>query len=339
MRWELVACIRGDIIRVNLGNLYHYGIYVSDDEIIQFGYPPVLRNIDKDRVVVVATDIKTFACEKIVEVGYFVHADHQKRFKPEIVVENARNRMGEGGYNVIHNNCEHFAFECYCGIHYSSQEEEARAKWSQIGFINAYFFEIPKDIKIEELEPKEVQSALNLEKDEEVKKAKYVIFLNLKEALQHTLAKRYSDLSFKLKKGKLLLKECYFSYAFSDTFGVIVTSNKPIGVDVENYLDFAKYHKDDDAKGLYSVIAHKNEGLVNDIMRYFKIYTEKKSVLNLLGKENLPLKKVDTTKYPLSFFFVKNTYYLVVCGDNPETIRFFSIEKDKISLYKGKIEE
>ena len=165
-------CIRGDIIRVNLGGLYHYGIYVSDDEVIQFGYPPVLRNIDKDKVVVVSTDITTFACEKIVEVGSFVYSDHKKRFKPEVVVDNARNRIGEGGYNIIHNNCEHFAFECYCGLHYSSQEEEAREKWSKIGFINVYFFDIPKDVKVGKVGPIEVDDFLNLEQDEEVKKAK-----------------------------------------------------------------------------------------------------------------------------------------------------------------------
>ena len=32
---------RGDMVRVMIGTVYHYGIYVSDEEVIQFGYPPI----------------------------------------------------------------------------------------------------------------------------------------------------------------------------------------------------------------------------------------------------------------------------------------------------------
>ena len=30
---------------------------------------------------------------------------------------------------MIHNNCEHFVYECVFGIKYSEQEEEVRRKW------------------------------------------------------------------------------------------------------------------------------------------------------------------------------------------------------------------
>ena len=41
----------------------------------------------------------------------------------------ARSRLGEGGYNILHNNCEHFVNECVFGIKKSEQEEEVRRKW------------------------------------------------------------------------------------------------------------------------------------------------------------------------------------------------------------------
>ena len=40
MNWEPVAPVKsGQIIRTKVSFYYHYGIFVSDDEIIQFGLP------------------------------------------------------------------------------------------------------------------------------------------------------------------------------------------------------------------------------------------------------------------------------------------------------------
>ena len=45
MKWEYKDCRYGDIIRVKLGSVYHYGIFVSDDEVIAFGLPPTAENL------------------------------------------------------------------------------------------------------------------------------------------------------------------------------------------------------------------------------------------------------------------------------------------------------
>ena len=131
MIWKVKDYYPGDIIRVKLGSVYHYGIFVSDEEVIQFGYPPIEKYQDKEKVVL-ATDIDTFACDQLIEVGSFVFTDHKKRFKPEVTVGLARSRFGERGYDILENNCEHFAFECYCGRHYSSQELEMKKKWENV---------------------------------------------------------------------------------------------------------------------------------------------------------------------------------------------------------------
>ena len=128
MNWSVKDYFPGDIIRVKLGSVYHYGIFVSDEEVIQFGYPPIEKYQDKEKVVV-STDIDTFACDQLIEVGTFTFSDHKKRFKSNVTIEMARSRLGQGGYNIIENNCEHFAFECYCGRHFSSQEIEMKKKW------------------------------------------------------------------------------------------------------------------------------------------------------------------------------------------------------------------
>ena len=131
MNWVIKDCFPGDIIRVKLGSVYHYGIFVSYDEVIQFGYPPIEKYQDKEKVVV-STNIDTFACNQLIEVGSFTFFDHKRRFKSNITVEMARSRLGQGGYDMLENNCEHFAFECYCGRHYSSQEIEMKKKWENV---------------------------------------------------------------------------------------------------------------------------------------------------------------------------------------------------------------
>ena len=40
MIWWQSECKFGDMIRISFGNFYHYGIFVSEDEVIQFGLPP-----------------------------------------------------------------------------------------------------------------------------------------------------------------------------------------------------------------------------------------------------------------------------------------------------------
>ena len=68
MKWEPAACQPGDMIRIRLGSFYHYGIFVSEDEVIQFGLPPTAENrAAEGEVKVLATDIDVFACGCIVE--------------------------------------------------------------------------------------------------------------------------------------------------------------------------------------------------------------------------------------------------------------------------------
>ena len=47
MRWEPAVCRAGDMVRIRLGSIYHYGILVSEDEVIAFGLPPTAENREK----------------------------------------------------------------------------------------------------------------------------------------------------------------------------------------------------------------------------------------------------------------------------------------------------
>ena len=97
---------------------------------IQFGLPPVnLGGINAGEVRVVSTDIDVFASGRIVEKGVAEGKEKKKLRSPQKIVEAARARIGEGGYDLMNNNCEHFAFECAFGEHFSAQTKSTEDKW------------------------------------------------------------------------------------------------------------------------------------------------------------------------------------------------------------------
>ncbi len=130
MNWQPGTCEPGDMIRVRLGAVYHYGVFVSEEEVIAYGLPPVERYLHApDRLKVQATDIDVFACGSIVEIAEPDRQERKKRLSRKKTVEAARSRIGEDQYDLLHNNCEHFAYECVFGEHRSSLEEMLRQKW------------------------------------------------------------------------------------------------------------------------------------------------------------------------------------------------------------------
>ncbi len=133
MKWRPDIPKAGDMIRVAVGSIYHYGIYVSDDEVIQFGAPPTDLFTRRDsEIKVIATDIDFFSAGKIPERAISETREEKKRFSNEKTVELARSRVGEGGYSIIHNNCEHFVYECVYGKRYSHYESEMRKRWREL---------------------------------------------------------------------------------------------------------------------------------------------------------------------------------------------------------------
>ena len=116
MKWMPTDAQSGDMVRIQIGTLFHYGVFVSEDEVIQFGWPPVPEYADRNEdIAVCAVDIDAFSCGRIVEVAVLDRKERKTRIPPEQTVKTARARIGTGGYNMIHNNCEHFAYECVFG--------------------------------------------------------------------------------------------------------------------------------------------------------------------------------------------------------------------------------
>lgn len=127
MKWIEKTPVFGDLIRTKVQFYHHYGIFVSETEVIQFGLPddPLRPAAD---VRVLASDISAFLKGGDIEVAEPEAVERKSIRKPEEIVEIARKRIGEGGYDILHNNCEHFMNDCAFGTPSSSFVQGVREK-------------------------------------------------------------------------------------------------------------------------------------------------------------------------------------------------------------------
>ncbi|WP_454725590.1 MULTISPECIES: lecithin retinol acyltransferase family protein [Cupriavidus] len=91
----------------------HHGIYVGDDRVVH--YSGFADGFSKGTIEL--TSMADFS------KGHRVYSrDYIFRlYNPEETVERAYSRLGEDMYNLLLNNCEHFATWCIFGLHSSAQ--------------------------------------------------------------------------------------------------------------------------------------------------------------------------------------------------------------------------
>lgn len=127
MQWTQRQPRSGEIVRTKVRFYHHYGIYVTDDRVIQFGLPDN-TGIPNEQICVLATDVHTFLNGGSLEVAD-PDREERKTMRPaKEVVALAESRLGQTGYDILHNNCEHFVNDCVFGTPTSGWLEEARAK-------------------------------------------------------------------------------------------------------------------------------------------------------------------------------------------------------------------
>lgn len=130
MEWTCDSPKMGQIIRTRVSFYYHYGIFVSEDEVIQFGLPTDPGK-SADQIKVLVSDIYTFLNGGELETAKPTLAEKKTMRKPEEIVKTARSRIGEGGYDILHHNCEHFVNECAFGKSNSRFLDDVREKLRQ----------------------------------------------------------------------------------------------------------------------------------------------------------------------------------------------------------------
>lgn len=117
---------RGDHIRVSRlnGLYYHHGIYITDNEVIHFTGDDDDSVLDWSKAHVIRTDLGKFLDGGTVEVKEYNEDELADLYPVEGIVNYARACLGDAGYHLIFNNCEHFANVCTLGRFRSRQVED-----------------------------------------------------------------------------------------------------------------------------------------------------------------------------------------------------------------------
>lgn len=124
--WRHTKPVLGDHIRVERldGLFYHHGIYIGNGRVIHFSAPGPVEIIKWDEATVIETSLEDFLKSGAVEVRQYTDAERLELYSPGKIVANAKQCLGFQNYNLIFNNCEHFANSCTTGRHRSPQVEE-----------------------------------------------------------------------------------------------------------------------------------------------------------------------------------------------------------------------
>ncbi len=300
MRWGPGDCRPGDMIRVRLGSVYHYGIFVSEDEVIAFGMPPVAEYADDpERFTVCSTGIDTFSCGRIVEVGECDRSEQKLKKDPDEVIRAARARLGGTGYDLIRNNFEHFANECFFGVKKSLQEEEARKKWADRPVCDVYIAEVTDVPEAPGIACSERENEILGCRNGALKAAKYSDWMLLGHAAERSLALDISSLDFrKTAQGKWTCGSFEFSLSHAGEFVAAAVSNRPVGVDMEIVSEFEEKRGKKAADGIRRRFFTSGEKKLypDDIEGFLCCWTKKEAEFKRRGKGNFHPLLIDTSR-------------------------------------------
>ncbi len=334
MKWKPAECKRGDMIRVRIGTAYHYGVFVGEDEVIAFGYPPLPayaeQNTDPE---VIATDIDTFCCGKIVEKA--VPGLFERRCSPSETISRARSRIGQRGYDLLRNNCEHFAFECVFGIRKSSEEERILSQWSQRPVLDIYLMRTPEYCPEEMLFPELRDRYVRNTGNPELKAQRYSVWKLLLSALDHSMGLKPETLEFRQgRSGKWSCNKAFFSLSHTDKWTVVAVSSAEVGVDAANIPVFLATHAEEKITALRGRIMTEREKTVLDEtpQTFLRCWTAKEALFKKGQEKHFSPQSFDTTVCSVitGISETEDPLMISVAGENLNILRWRMLEDSEI---------
>lgn len=109
----------GDHLRVSRGLYSHHGVYIGSNRVIHFG--STTNELDPSTAEVIETSLDDFLRGGDLEVAVYDKEELAKKRNNDDIVAYAKSKLGTKGYDIIKNNCEHFANECVFGEKRSDQ--------------------------------------------------------------------------------------------------------------------------------------------------------------------------------------------------------------------------
>jgi len=335
MKWWPDAPAPGDMVRVKLGSVYHYGVFVGEDEVIQFGPPPVAgKRVPDAEAAVIATDMDCFCCGAIAETAVLDRKEQRQRIPPERTVALARSRLGEGGYDVLHNNCEHFAYACVFGEKRSTQEEAMRRKWNSRPVLDVYLAPIPAAAETEDIFPPERQQYTGNTGNEALRLARVCTWETLRYAADRSLRLRMEEMHFRLEKsGKWTCREMWFSLAHTDGWAAVAVSNGEVGVDLESVDRFLRRQGSDPGRleklaGKVCTRRERAEETSAAPGGLLVLWTQKEAIFKREGGRSFRPDRIETEKAQVTTCRVEGETPLVlsVCGEKLAALRVYRME-------------
>lgn len=320
------------MVRVSIGAVKHYGVFVSEDEVIQFGPPPVsLHTIDEQSICVCAATVEEFSCGNIVEKAVLEKAELRRRLPPKKTVEIARSRLGEKGYSLLHNNCEHFAYECVFGEKKSTQAEEARARWINRPIMDVYIAPLPESLEIRPVLCPARDAEIRNTANPALQAARFYDWQVLLYAAGRAFGLQEDALAFeKGANGKWTCPSFHFSLSHTEGAVVVGISNGKIGVDAENTRAFRQKPFSSQPLLVRRMLKKISAGGPEDLAKeedFLPLWLKKESIFKCWGGVFSP-GKIRTDKYNAGLFTLPRFPELkfAVCGEKMDHLRFYYYE-------------
>ncbi len=328
MKWSYKEPSYGDMIRVSVGTIYHFGIYVSDEEVIQFGLPPSRRVGQSDaEVEVLSSDIDGFLAGGFLEVCEFDKKEKKKNRKPEEIVTYARDKIGTRGYHILYNNCEHFANECVSGVHVCRQAEDVRALFRNMPIVDVYIAALPKNGEVGHVACRARMDEISSVSNERVRREKYFVWLLLCYALERSFGLRGKKLDFvKESHGGWSVGDLSVSLSHSENALAVAVSRAPVGIDIERVKvprseKFAAYIMNEAELAEYENIPpEQREERLIEIWTAKEAIFKSKRIANFIPNQNDTLSEAFRTHRVM---IEGEEYAWSVATSTPERIRIF----------------
>jgi hypothetical protein len=122
--WLIKQPVKGDHIKVDRGLYTHHGVYISHEEVIHFTGTGDDSILDWSKNEVIKTDLNYFIRGGQVQVKEYTEDELKDLYPVNHIDAYAKACLGDKGYNLIFNNCEHFANTCTLGRFRSNQVEK-----------------------------------------------------------------------------------------------------------------------------------------------------------------------------------------------------------------------
>lgn len=324
MRWVLKEMEPSDMVRVPSGSFYHYGICVSADSVIQFGESIIDPNADPETITVNEVSIDKFLLGRFAEVAEYDKKELKRKNSPAKIILNAKLSLGKKGYHIIHNNCEHFAYECVFNEHKCEQTDGLREKFSnEFPLIDVYIAETSRFIDNKKL-PNYARKEIKACKNDGLITQKKAIYGLLSYAMKSTYGKslKLQNLS-KDKRGKPRLKDYFVSFSHTDELVCVAISKENVGVDIE----MLKEHKALNPLKNHILSENEQAEALKDVLA---IWTKKEAIYKLDDtiEKYIPsnINLCDYNTKTTSLLYKNNEYLISVASRVTSNVNFLALD-------------